>query len=367
MYTNADVTYRLCFIASGAAIKIYSVQSCQLVSTLAVPSRTTPAEGELTKAAHDVSSLFVNPSNNLQLVTTTYDGVVCLWDYLDGTVLRVFETATSIQLAAISRSRPNDLFLCLRTGKPGKKGMTIVRVPISLEPKDGQRKLGIVKDAVAMAVSNDGKYMVVLGSREITVVLLEQAMVHKPTSPDEFTVSFEGSSNPETVWTELALHPLENYFVTGENTGKIKFWYILREDRLKSIQEDLQRRKHRNTALAVPPTCTAVVHWHAHAVSALRFTGNGAYLMSGGEEGVIVMWSMAASAMHKDFVPRLGGPIVSLSHTNYYEMQQELVARLVDGSIVFISSGTLEITRIISGLKAGRIGLSIVRLPKLKE
>jgi NET1-associated nuclear protein 1 (U3 small nucleolar RNA-associated protein 17) len=358
------VRYRLCFIASGAAIKIYSVQSCKLVSTLAVPSRTTPAEGALKKAARDVSSLFVSPSNNLQLISTTYDGVVCLWDYLDGTVLRVLEMTAPIQLAAISRSRPNDFFMCLQSGK-GKQDSTIVRIPISLEPKDAQRKLGTAKNPVALAVSNDGKYMVVLGSVEITVVLIEQAMAHKPTSPDEFTVTFEGSSNPETVWTELAVHPLENYFVTGENTGKIKFWYILREDRLKSIQEDLRRRKHKNTALAVPPTCTAVVHWHAHAVSALRFTGNGAYLMSGGEEGVVVMWSMAASAMHKDFVPRLGGPIVSLSHTNYYEMQQELVARLSDGSIVFISSGTLEITRIISGLKSGKQFWHISRLRQL--
>jgi len=37
------------------------------------------------------------------------------------------------------------------------------------------------------------------------------------------------------------------------------------------------------------PACTTL-HWHAHPVGCLAFSGDGAHLMSGGAEGVLVRW-----------------------------------------------------------------------------
>lgn len=53
------------------------------------------------------------------------------------------------------------------------------------------------------------------------------------------------------------------------------------------------------------------LHWHAHAVSDLCFSTDGTNLLSGGEEGVLVVWTLATGSKH--FRPRLGAPIVGVA------------------------------------------------------
>ncbi|KAK2197334.1 bifunctional WD40 repeat/WD40-YVTN repeat-like-containing domain superfamily/WD40-repeat-containing domain superfamily [Babesia duncani] len=52
---------------------------------------------------------------------------------------------------------------------------------------------------------------------------------------------------------------------------------------------------------------TSTHHWHAHAVNCLSFNLDGTILLSGGEEGVLVMWHLNTG--NKKFVTRLGSPI----------------------------------------------------------
>ena len=56
------------------------------------------------------------------------------------------------------------------------------------------------------------------------------------------------------------------------------------------------------------------LHWHAHAVTCMAFTKDGNYLLSGGEEAVLVMWQIGTSS--KTFLPRLGAPLCQISVSN---------------------------------------------------
>jgi NET1-associated nuclear protein 1 (U3 small nucleolar RNA-associated protein 17) len=56
-----------------------------------------------------------------------------------------------------------------------------------------------------------------------------------------------------------------------------------------------------------------IYHWHSRAVKALTFTKDGGYLISGGEESVLVLWQLTTS-FHQ-FIPRLGGPIIGIQIT----------------------------------------------------
>lgn len=51
-------------------------------------------------------------------------------------------------------------------------------------------------------------------------------------------------------------------------------------------------------------------HWHSSAVSTLRFALDGEYLLSGGQEGVLVLWQMSTS--NKQFLPRVARHIESI-------------------------------------------------------
>ena len=52
-------------------------------------------------------------------------------------------------------------------------------------------------------------------------------------------------------------------------------------------------------------------HWHAHKVNTISFTTDGAYMISGGEEAVLVMTQLETN--RHQFLPRLGGTIRDIS------------------------------------------------------
>ena len=72
----------------------------------------------------------------------------------------------------------------------------------------------------------------------------------------------------------------------------------------------LRNRYNYNAGEESVPTTTKL-HWHAHSVGDLTFSTDGTYLISGGEEGVLVIWQLATETKH--FRPRLGAPIVGVA------------------------------------------------------
>ena len=59
------------------------------------------------------------------------------------------------------------------------------------------------------------------------------------------------------------------------------------------------------------------LHWHSDQVNALQFIDGAPYLVSGGNEAVIVQWQLAKQ--DKTFVSRIGNAITNLSvSANHY-------------------------------------------------
>ena len=94
----------------------------------------------------------------------------------------------------------------------------------------------------------------------------------------------------------LAVNDKESLIAVGDDFGKI---YIIHNTKQLIVQ---------------------TLHWHAHRVSALRFIADSPYLLSGGEEAVIVQWHLETQS--KTFISRLGAAITSIglsspSHSYY--------------------------------------------------
>lgn len=89
---------------------------------------------------------------------------------------------------------------------------------------------------------------------------------------------------------------MESLIAVGDDFGKI---YIIHNTKQLIVQ---------------------TLHWHAHRVNALRFIAGSPYLLSGGEEAVIVQWHLETQS--KTFISRLGAAITSIglsspSHSYY--------------------------------------------------
>lgn len=326
-----------------------------------------------------MTAVLLNPTNSLQLLVGAADGSLSVWDYTEGKLLRTLDLGSAILHACGHATLPDQLFVALAAAEApsaseskdvvnkGKRSTKAAPEPssssdyqlagvysISLRPKAPSsaessapvdpstprtpaRRMRLAQPRIvrALGVSPAGHHLVSVNPNTINVCQTQALQ-----RGFELNVDSDGDA-----LTTLAFHPSENYFATGDERGKIRVWYdVLRDETLGPGQGD-------DEAMSIARPASAVFHWHAHAVASLAFTPNGAYLLSGGQEAVLVLWQLHTG--HQEYVPRLGAPILALSILDNGMKEQQVAARLRDGSVVFVGSQKLKISKTIAGLKAG--------------
>lgn len=187
--------------------------------------------------------------------------------------------------------------------------------------------IGKTRPAVSMALSHNGAYLIAIGGFKAYVAM---------TSNLEH--GFTKFVSPERLKC-LACHPTDDFFATGDEKGQVRLWYCL-NNQIANMASGVEKRAQ-----------TTTLHWHAHSISTVAFTPNGAYLLSGGEESVLVIWQLQSGK--KEFVPRMGSPILNVAVRRGRE--EEYLLGLSDGSFAFIGASTLSISRTISRVKLGEL------------
>ncbi|KAK0281818.1 NET1-associated nuclear protein 1 [Friedmanniomyces endolithicus] len=99
---------------------------------------------------------------------------------------------------------------------------------------------------------------------------------------------------------------------------------------------------HRQASLSTP----RIMHWHRDAVSAVKFSRDGSYLISGGKETVLVLWQLNTGK--KQFLPHLTSEIeriVVSPEGDRYAIQ------MGDNSIMVLSTSELKPVANFAGLQ----------------
>jgi NET1-associated nuclear protein 1 (U3 small nucleolar RNA-associated protein 17) len=97
----------------------------------------------------------------------------------------------------------------------------------------------------------------------------------------------------------------ESMIAAGDASGRIQIWRNFGQH-VPLIKRDGQSYVKPDASMLRSTT----VHWHASAVNCLSFSPDGTYLMSGGREGVLVLWQVETGS--QNFLPRLGGPLTGI-------------------------------------------------------
>ena len=90
-----------------------------------------------------------------------------------------------------------------------------------------------------------------------------------------------------------------------------------------------------------------ILHWHRQAVSSVKWSSDGNYLISGGRETVLVIWQLDTN--NKQFLPHLTSEILNIAVS---ERGSSYALRLGDNSVMVLSSANLDATTNIPGLAA---------------
>ncbi|KAG2174669.1 hypothetical protein INT44_006933 [Umbelopsis vinacea] len=313
-----DSKYFFCCVSN--TIKIYNVTSGEVVKTLS----TSALQGG---HRDTVTALCLNPKNPLQLYSASLDGTIKLWDYNDNILLKTHQVNLPIENMVISPQHPENAYIVTRRSgsNPETKGKTAVyryAFQKSNHP-EGLTRITKSKDSSVIAVSADGRFLATASRYRISIWEITN---DKEVSKEDVRTY----TSPELV-TCLAFSPTEPCLAIGDEAGKITLYYCFTPETEKT-------------------PVTALMHWHHRPLNTLSFTADGVYLLSGGEEPVLVMWQLETG--HKQFLPRVGGEIKSITispNQSLYALSE------ADNSIRIINAVSQQIVRIIQGLQYAQV------------
>jgi WD40 repeat protein len=88
------------------------------------------------------------------------------------------------------------------------------------------------------------------------------------------------------------------------------------------------------------------LQWHIYKVCSLCFSNEGSFLLSGGREGVLVIWHMSTG--HKSFMPKLGGFLEHIERNPSNSVKY--IISLTNNTIILVDIAKMEIDTQIVGV-----------------
>lgn len=264
-------------------------------------------------------------AENLVLVASA-DRSLWSWDWtIGGNGKRVAQTPADVQAMAVPPSADvgNIYYAC-----SNKKGSTIMCGSLLHRTTLQIRSIEVLGDCDYLVAR--GPDVLLLGSRR-----------HGTPSPDYVWVEIPLSSRSTCMDARLSLERrggkssdkrMGLRLAIGNENGKIHLF----DDVSHVFQGSKQKQLH----------SPRLLHWHREAVSALKFSKDGNYLISGGAETVLVLWQLDTGS--KQFLPHLTSQIeciVVSPEGDRYAIQ------MGDNSIMVLNTSELKPIANFAGLQ----------------
>ncbi|TRZ23905.1 hypothetical protein HGM15179_003176 [Zosterops borbonicus] len=323
---SADSKYLLC--ASGDFVKVYSVNTEETL-------RLMSGHADL------VTGIQLNPHNHMQLYSSSLDGTIKLWDFMDGILIKTFTVGSKLLALYTLATAEDSVFVVIP--KKGERD-TFQLVSVKLTKGAGQdlesKELLVVLDGVGasmkhIAFGREGAYVVSVKGVNLQVYFFKRKLLNR------FSLSTLKTKGGDNRFSCVVCHPTEDCIATGHADGKIRLW----------------RNFHHKKEYTY-----STLHWHHDIVMDLAFSMEGTRLLSGGVESVLVQWHNESSCQ-KDFLPRLGSPIEYISMAS----DGALCCTLHTDNRITIINSNLRFSRSIQGLiKSRDVKTGLVVDPRTK-
>ncbi|KAI9475978.1 MAG: WD40-repeat-containing domain protein [Benjaminiella poitrasii] len=307
------------FSSIGSCVKIFSTATGAIVKVLSQSSNLGGHSNKITR-------VILNPKNHLQLYTASLDGTIKLWDYNDDILLKTYNVNAPIQHMVMSPEAPGHAYIVVKSGDEKEKDKSkdnciVYRFSFGNSDEPSQlRRICSLRDCSSIDITNNGRWLAFGARYKAYVWEINQDTEDVPETQIKEHVSVD-------LITVLKFHPDRPILAIGDRTGKITLITNYNSDNT----EDYVR---------------SLLHWHHLPVRCLTFMADGAYLLSGGEESAMVIWQLDTG--HKQFLPRLGGAIDSITISPNHRFY---CVGLDDNSIRLINSISQNIEQVIQGLQ----------------
>lgn len=279
------------FLCTKLQARVYSASTGELIRSL-VPK--TPQRSALV-------SIFLHPKNDYRLITVSRNGKLFVWDWTDGSLINELAIEPATEIAASLLIGNTFIWTDGKHISAAREFPAVHNVhPIS-------------RLAVCYGLSTNGEHVFAHGDRSVMIFKLK---------PGGSTLEHEYLTLP-TPYTSFAVS--EKAYAYADSSGAI---YLYELNAFEKNKESVPRK----------------LHWHSAQVPTLEFALSGQYLLSGGHEGVLVLWQLTTS--NKQYLPRISHTIESIATST---MSKYYALKLADNTIKIINATDLTLRAEISG------------------
>jgi NET1-associated nuclear protein 1 (U3 small nucleolar RNA-associated protein 17) len=128
------------FCVVGSTVRIYSANTGKVVSTLSTSSAGSSASRNSIGEGHadTITSVVLNPENPFQLLTSSLDGCIKVWDFLDAVLLQTIDIGEPITYMCVHDRFKGHVFAAAltKTPKPGIKERELQIISLIMQLKN---------------------------------------------------------------------------------------------------------------------------------------------------------------------------------------------------------------------------------------
>nr|CCA17787.1 conserved hypothetical protein [Albugo laibachii Nc14] len=254
-----------------------------------------------------VMCITLHPFNALQLFASYSDNHVILWDFTEEKQLKSFQFAHPI------------LWMNVSTQQPWMMHMVIaLKASFSFVYYDLQhtRKLQTFSEisgpitAIALHTVNNTQhnemvdFVAIACSQQVEILCLHP--IKTDAAVDTLSKLPETTALQRYIFTHrndvtcVAWNPKDNVveLALGDDSGQIHLFHL---------QADQAARRLSNASFRVHTK----LHWHSQSLRCLQYSLDGQFLVSGGEECVLVFWHLATG--RRSYLPRRSASILAIT------------------------------------------------------
>ena len=349
--------HRYLLIAFYTCIAVYSTSTSLVIRKLQ------------TGKGNRINGITICPSNQERLYVASASGGIELWDWQEARKLTQWNVkGRPAYLTAIQESEDGGEDLVFVTSQLGDLSWQISAQAARASGSNGDMQSHTIftqqQTLSSIRAVEHGKVIIAVSGAQLTLGVCTNTGVpnlsdmkhtwHTITCPEWITsldVRTGGDSNQKQKFGGLLALPSIDVVIGGLR-GSIHIYQDLL-NRLIDCETASQKGKTEELT-------SRRLHWHRNAVLTVKWSSDGNYLISGGQETVLVLWQLDSG--RKEMLPHLGAPIESVVVS---PQGSSYGIRLADNSAMILSTSEMQPTFSASGIQASLTGNSQQLLPLL--
>ncbi|PYH42167.1 WD repeat protein [Aspergillus saccharolyticus JOP 1030-1] len=320
------------FLGLKTAVHIYSVASSRLFRVLTL------------KPCESVIGYKFSPLNADHLYVFSSTGSVSKWEWFSGQQIS-YRSASRPTICIDLCSNPSGIDALFSVHERGDSKKEIVLQHPSHEELRTTSLLTTNAQITHLRAAYQGRMLVAFGGQNLLLgsqkhtkdsasVCYTWSELTLPTSITSADIRYQtASQRTETLGSGERATTGKVDLALGESGGSIMIY----NDILNSLQNEIGNGK------GLTPRR---LHWHRSSVNVVRWSKDGNYVISGGNESVMVIWQLDTG--RKQFLPHLSSPIYNIALST---MGDYYAVILADNSIIVLSARELQPFATITGLQ----------------